>query len=579
MIRTVSHSSQSFGPCIQAHRSHTIHNQVTFKENMEASELPGQGKQGLGKDVAKDEKGDEESRQASIERLGRERPQVFHSIWAEVAFVFSISMSQVITEFSVSGFTVILPTVIHELDIPQASSVWPATAFSLAIAATLLFFGRLGDICGGFPVYVAGMTWLALWSIIAGFSIGPLMLNFCRALQGLGAAAYLSNGVLLMGSIYRPGPRKNLVFSTYGMSAVAGFFVGIFFAGVVGQYSRWGWYFWIGSFLAAITAVSSFFSIPSDSAVRRKNGIKMDWLGSALIASGLTLTVYAITDSSHSPQGWRTPYIPTLLVVGCLLLGAAVYVEGWVAKLPLLPFDVFAVKSMKPLTIALLLNYGTLGIYLLYVTQYMQMFMAASPLQVVAWYTPMILGGLILSTAGGFVLHLIPGQALLVVSGAGWIGALLLFALAPLGANYWAFTFPRYSYCDAFPAPRTDRPGSAIFATVGIDITFNIANIFITTNMPNERQGLAGGLINSILHLGITFCLGFADIIQAQTVDRVGMLKSYKAIFWFGVAAASVALFLMAFFVKIEKAKSDLTADEKRGLGRAVLEERQSNAP
>jgi hypothetical protein len=174
----------------------------------------------------------------------------------------------------------------------------------------------------------------------------------------------------------------------------------------------------------------------------------------------------------------------------------------------------------------------------------------------------MILGGLFLSTAGGFVLHLIPGRALLVVSGAGWIGALLLFALAPIGANYWAYTFP-----------------SAIFATIGIDITFNIANIFITTNLPRERQGLAGGLINSILHLGITFCLGFSDVIQAETVERIGLLKSYKAIFWFGVAAASVALLLMAFFVKIEKAKSDLTADEKREIEQAVLDEQQANVP
>jgi phosphotransferase system glucose/maltose/N-acetylglucosamine-specific IIC component len=97
--------------------------------------------------------------------------------------------------------------------------------------------------------------------------------------------------------------------------------------------------------------------------------------------------------------------------------------------------------------------------------------------------------------------------------------------------------------------------------------------------MPSERQGLAGGLINSIVHLGITFCLGFADIIQAETVERVGILKSYKAIFWFGVAAASVALFIMAFFVKIDKAKSDLTADEKRDLENTLAEERQQNAP
>ncbi|ERF73490.1 hypothetical protein EPUS_04113 [Endocarpon pusillum Z07020] len=562
MIRAVSHSRQSVGPCIQAQRSHSIHNQVILKDSVDPPDLPNQEHQGLEKNIGNDERGNDESLQARIERLGRERPKVFRSMWAEIAFVFSICNSQIITEFFVSGFTVILPTLIQELDIPQTSSVWPATAFSLAIASTLLFFGRLGDMYGGYPVYVCGMIWLAVWSLIAGFSTSPLMLDFCRALQGLGAAAYLPNGVLLMGSIYRPGPRKNLVFSIFGASAVAGFFVGIFFAGVVGQYTRWGWYFWIGSLLAAITAVSSVFSIPSDSAARRKNGITMDWLGSVLMVSGLTLTVYAITDSSHSPHGWKTPYIPTLLIVGCLLTVAAVYVEGWVAKLPLLPFDVFAIPSMKPLTLALLLNYGTLGIYLLYVTQYFQIFMGATPLQVVAWYTPMILGGLILSTAGGFVLHLIPGKALLVFSGAGWIGALLLFALAPLGASYWAFTFP-----------------STIFATIGIDITFNIANIFITTQMPGERQGLAGGLINSILHLGITFCLGFSDIIQAETIDRLGLLKSYKAIFWFGVADASIALFLMTFFVKIEKAKSDLTADEKRELEQAVLDERRSNAP
>jgi MFS family permease len=288
------------------------------------------------------------------------------------------------------------------------------------------------------------MAWLTLWSIIAGFSINPLMLNFCRALQGLGAGAYLANGILLLGTIYRPGPRKNLVFSVYGTSAVVGFFVGIFTAGVVGEYTHWRWYFWIGAIIGALTTVSSYYSIPSDFAMRRKNGITMDWLGAALIVIGLTLAVYAITDSSHSANGWRTPYIPILLVVGFLLLGAAVYVEGWIATLPLLPFDIFAVESMKPLTIALFLNYGTFGIYLLYVTQYMEIFMGASPLQLVAWYLPMIFGGLLLSTTAGFVLHLVSGKALLVFSGMGGTGAILIFALAPPGANYWAFTLPRF---------------------------------------------------------------------------------------------------------------------------------------
>ncbi len=39
----------------------------------------------------------EESMEARLERLGRQRPEVFESLWAEVGFVFSISMSQVLS--------------------------------------------------------------------------------------------------------------------------------------------------------------------------------------------------------------------------------------------------------------------------------------------------------------------------------------------------------------------------------------------------------------------------------------------------------------------------------------------------
>jgi len=39
----------------------------------------------------------EEPLEARLERLGRQRPEVFGSLWAEIGFVFSISMSQVLS--------------------------------------------------------------------------------------------------------------------------------------------------------------------------------------------------------------------------------------------------------------------------------------------------------------------------------------------------------------------------------------------------------------------------------------------------------------------------------------------------
>lgn len=311
---------------------------------------------------------EEQSDSVRLEHLGRKRPEKLTTTWKEVGFIFSIAMSQCLTEYFVSGFTVIVPTIVDELDIPPASTTWPASVFSLVISAFLLPFGRLADIYGGFPVYIAGCAWSCIWSLIAGFAQNELMMDFCRALQGLGPAAYLPASLTLLGSMYRPGPRKNLAFSIYGAMAPLGFFIGIFFAGVATQYAVWRWYFWIGTILTLLTALTAYFTIPNDYAEHRGNKVKMDWFGSVSTAAGLILVVFAITASSHAPQGWATPYILVTFILGVLTLAAAFYIEGWLAEQPLLPFEVFKIKYVRPFILGLLFAYGTLGIYLLYAT-------------------------------------------------------------------------------------------------------------------------------------------------------------------------------------------------------------------
>lgn len=219
---------------------------------------------------------------------------------------------------------------------------------------------------GGYVVFVSGLAWFFIWSLVSGFSQNYIMLNFCRALQGLGPAAFLPSGIMLLGSIYRPGPRKNLVFSLYGAFSPIGFFSGIFFAGLSGQYLLWGWYFWIGAALLLLVTIIAFLTVPSDRSERRSYEVKMDWPGVFTIVPGLLLLVYAITDSSHAPMGWRTPYIYITLILGISFLVGAFFVEGWIAKNPLLPFDLFSVRYMKALTFSLFICYGVFGIWLLY---------------------------------------------------------------------------------------------------------------------------------------------------------------------------------------------------------------------
>ena len=171
-----------------------------------------------------------------------------------------------------------------------------------------------------------------------------------------------------------------------------------------------------------------------------------------------------------------------------------------------------------------------------------------APLQTTAFYVPMVVGGLFLATAGGSMLHLLPGTLLLIISGIGYIICVLLFAIMPDRPSYWAYIFP-----------------AMICATIGVDITYSVSNIFITTSMPQRRQGLAGALINSTVFLGISVFLGIADIAATATA-HLGLKKSYKVACWFGVGCAGVSLLLLVGFVKVDRAKSDLTADEKAKL-------------
>lgn len=114
-------------------------------------------------------------------------------------------------EYYVSGFNVLVPAIVKALDINEDSSTWPASAFSLVVSCFLLPMGRLSDMYGGKRLFVLGVGWLVIFSILGGIARTELMLVFARALQGLGPAAFLPSSVMLLGSVYRPGPRKNLV--------------------------------------------------------------------------------------------------------------------------------------------------------------------------------------------------------------------------------------------------------------------------------------------------------------------------------------------------------------------------------
>ena len=180
--------------------------------------------------------------------------------------------------------------------------------------------------------------------------------------------------------------------------------------------------------------------------------------------------------------------------------------------------------------------------------------MNASPMQQVAWYTPLGIGGVFLATIGGLILHKMPMRLITFISCAAIIVNALLFAIQPSKAGYWPWVFP-----------------SMCCATISIDLIFSAASIFFSTSMPARQQGLAGAMSNVILQLAIALGLGFADIVVSSTRYQ-GEKQSYKNAFWLELALGAASLVIFMIFVRIAKAKADYTADEKEAEARTSMD-------
>lgn len=169
-----------------------------------------------------------------------------------------------------------------------------------------------------------------------------------------------------------------------------------------------------------------------------------------------------------------------------------------------------------------------------------------SPLITAVYFAPWAAGGLVLATTSGLILHMLSGKVLIIISGISKVIAVLLFALIPDDPNYWAWIFPAM-LCEA----------------ACVDVLWTVSNVFLTTSLPKNRQGLAGALISVMLFLGGAFFLAIADVAKEQFVlNGLDLKHQYKSVFWIGVGLAGLAL-VICFFMDLDKAGGDLTVDEK----------------
>ncbi|MEU7813481.1 MFS transporter [Pseudonocardia sp. NPDC049154] len=103
-----------------------------------------------------------------------------------------------VTFSSVSMVPLALPHMVGDLNAGPAQGDWFVLAYQLLTATLMLPLGRLSDVVGRRAMYIGGLSLVTVASLAICFCTAPGPVIALRALQGVGAAAVITNTTALL---------------------------------------------------------------------------------------------------------------------------------------------------------------------------------------------------------------------------------------------------------------------------------------------------------------------------------------------------------------------------------------------
>ncbi|GAA1820428.1 MFS transporter [Actinomadura chokoriensis] len=394
--------------------------------------------------------------------------------------------------------------------------LWILMGYMLVSAVLVVTLGRLGDMFGRVRMYNAGFAVFTVGTLLLALdpfheSAGALWLIGWRVFQGIGGAMLMANSAAILTDAF-PAHRRGMAMGVNQVAGIAGTFIGLVAGGLLSEIS-WRLVFFASAPIGIVGTAWAYRSLIETA--RRAVAAKIDWLGNATFAVGLTALLAAITYGIQPygghDMGWTNPWVLGGIIGGIAVLVLFCWIETKVEQ-PMFHLSLFRIRAFTAGNAAGLLaavSRGGMQFMLIIWLQGIWLPLhgydyADTPLWAGIYLLPLTAGFLVAGPLSGHLSDRHGARAF--ASGGLVLSALAFGGLLVIPTDFGYTTFALLIFLNGV--------GSGLFAAPNTTAIMN--------SVPADKRGVASGMRATFANAGMVLSIGvFFSLMIAGLSDTL----------------------------------------------------------
>ncbi|MFC0904433.1 MFS transporter [Clostridium sp. MT-14] len=415
--------------------------------------------------------------------------------------LFTVLSATFMSTLDGSIVNVALPDMSSKLHTPMAGIEWVVTGFLIVIAATILIFGRLGDIKGKTRVFSFGVILFVLGSFLCGLSNSLVFLIAARCIQAVGASATMATNQGIITQVFPPNERGSAL-GILGTFVALGSMAGPPIGGFIVSAFSWKYIFWINVPIGIAVFIIGLKIFPKS----HRTDESLDGKGSLLFMISTVLLFGALVQGQST--GYNNPIMISAFIISAITFIIFIIIESK-TELPLLQLNIFHNSLFSISIICAFISFCAIGASNIILPFYFQDTMKLSP---AATGLFMMVSPIVLSIVAPLSGHMSDkiGSEVLTLLGLS-ITSLGLFLISTISEI----------------SPLTMIVIYIIIMTIGNGMFQSPNNVLVMSTVSKDKLGIAGSVNALVRNLGFVVGTSLATLLL---YNRMSHKMGYRVI-------------------------------------------------